>query len=84
MDVICASFYLFYFISICPLFGRFLISNHHHRDTQSKMSAQISHPNFPHGLDIRPLVLDNDENEFFNVEAQERAIQRFGIAGRIW
>ncbi|KAL5486040.1 hypothetical protein ACEPAI_7084 [Sanghuangporus weigelae] len=48
------------------------------------MPDQISHPNFPHGLDIRPLVLDNDENGCFNAEAQKRAIQRFGIAGRIW
>ncbi|KAL5504164.1 hypothetical protein ACEPAH_8237 [Sanghuangporus vaninii] len=46
--------------------------------------AQTSHPNFPHGLDIGPLVLDNDENGSFNAEAQNRAIQRFGIAGRIW
>ncbi|EJD06514.1 uncharacterized protein FOMMEDRAFT_131441 [Fomitiporia mediterranea MF3/22] len=48
------------------------------------MSMAVSHPNFPHGLDIRPLVSERDENGPFNAEAQKHAIQRFGIAGRIW
>ncbi|KAG8213461.1 putative methyltransferase-domain-containing protein [Butyriboletus roseoflavus] len=53
------------------------------------------HPNFPPGLSIAPNVgfftgkvqehpLENDIGDAFGVEAQQEAISRYGIAGRVW
>ncbi|KAI1796932.1 hypothetical protein LXA43DRAFT_494625 [Ganoderma leucocontextum] len=42
-------------------------------------------PNFPAGLDIRPLeILSYDADARFDSTAQEGAIRTYGIAGRIW
>ncbi|KAI5119426.1 hypothetical protein M0805_009877 [Coniferiporia weirii] len=47
--------------------------------------TSTSHPNFPDGLDIKPLILGGDEKgSTFDAEIQEKAIQQYGIAGRIW
>lgn len=44
-----------------------------------------NHPNFPTELDIHPLVSDREgENSVFESVQQERAIQKYGIAGRVW
>lgn len=49
------------------------------------MQKMQKHPNFPTGLDIRPLVADGEEDSLaFDSEQQERAIQKYGIAGRVW
>ena len=48
------------------------------------MSGAHSHPNFPIGLDIAPLIHEGDEKGTFDADTQRRAIERFGIAGRIW
>ena len=42
-------------------------------------------PNFPSGLDIKPLeILSSDADARFDSTAQEGAIRTYGIAGRIW
>ncbi|KAF8628014.1 hypothetical protein AX15_004132 [Amanita polypyramis BW_CC] len=47
-----------------------------------------SHPNFPDYLDIAPSQLPNELKvhlgDRFGPRAQEEAIRRFGIAGRVW
>lgn len=50
------------------------------------------HPNFPSSLSIAPSVsnkgtrqpLEGDLGDAFSVEAQQEAITRYGIAGRVW
>lgn len=44
-----------------------------------------NHPIFPTELDIHHLVSDREgENSVFESVQQERAIQKYGIAGRVW
>lgn len=62
---------------VFPFFSSYIL-------VYSGMSDASSHPNFPLGLDIAPLVFEQDENASFDLCAQKRAIERFGIAGRIW
>ena len=50
--------------------------------TTPTMTSEV-HPNFPSGLNIRPLVSSLDENVFDEAN-QEDAIEQYGIAGRVW
>lgn len=45
-------------------------------------------PNFPENLDIKPsepsLPAGNADSQLFGAAAQQDAIQKFGIAGKVW
>ena len=43
--------------------------------------ASMHDPNFPRGLDIKPLQIPTDQRE---LEGQTAAIAQYGIAGRVW
>jgi len=44
----------------------------------------MADPNFPPNLDIHPLVFPNSSNDGDDSVQQAAAIERFGIAGRVW
>ena len=55
------------------------------------MRIQMAHPNFPPSLSITPSVDhftnykgDSGDTAAFGAEAQQEAISRYGIAGRVW
>jgi hypothetical protein len=41
-------------------------------------------PNFPPHLEINPSDNNCGDPEIFGVDAQKSAIQKYGIAGRVW
>jgi len=52
--------------------------------TSSPTTTIMGDPNFPNGLDIKPLHVGSEFDNDFDYDAQQEAIQTYGIAGRVW
>jgi len=51
-----------------------------------KLNLMNYHPNFPPSLSISPTVLQEHitTSNAFGIAAQRDAIEKYGIAGRVW